>query len=135
MHKHRQILFLRVSFWVGVIIDGIVAIQLLLPEFWASFNGLASYKPNESLNFSLGIASALMWGWTALLIWADRKPLERKAILLLTTFPVIFGMVLNNVYAISSGLIAIKSILPTLLIQCVLAAFFTFSYFKARVVK
>jgi hypothetical protein len=135
VNKHRKILFLRVSFWVGAVIDGLVAIQLLLPEFWASFNGLTTFKPNESLNFSLGIASALMWGWTALLIWADRKPLERKAILLLTTFPVIFGMALNNAYAATVGLVTLQSILPTLALQCILAALFTFSYLNARTEK
>jgi len=99
------------------------------------FNGLTAFKPNESLNFSLGIASALTWGWTALLVWADRKPLERKAILMLTTFPVIFGMALNNAYAATVGLVTLQSILPTLALQCILAALFTFSYLNARTEK
>jgi hypothetical protein len=132
MNKPRQILFLRVSFWIGAVIDGFVALQLLLPDFWASCTGLNSYVPSAPLNFGLVIASALMWGWTLLLVWADRKPIERKGILLLTVFPVIFGLAANNVYAAASGLIPLQSALLPLAIQSALVALFLFSYFNAK---
>ncbi len=132
MNKQQKILLLRISFWAGAIIDAFVAIQLLLPDFWASFSGLTAFTPNATVNYALGIASALMFGWTALLIWADRKPLERKGVLMLTAFPVVFGLALNNVLGTASGLIAFQSILPSLVIQCILAALFAFSYFNAR---
>jgi hypothetical protein len=132
MNRSRQILFLRVSFWVGAVLDALVAIQLLLPDLWASFNGLTTYIPSQVLNFGLVIASSLMWGWTFLLVWADRKPMERKGILLITTFPVVFGLAANNVYAVAVGLTALESILHTLAIQCAIAVLFLFSYFNAR---
>jgi len=132
MNRQNKIRLLRLSYWIGAIIDGFVAIQLLIPNFWASFNGITTYTPNETLNFALFIASALMWGWTGLLIWADRKPLERKGTLLLTTFPVVFGLAANNVYAAASGLITLQSGLPSLAIQCALTALFLFSYINAR---
>ncbi len=132
MNRRQRILLLRVSFWLGAVIDGVVAIQLLLPDFWAYFNGLTGYIPNATLNFALVIASALMWAWTGLLVWADRKPLERKGILLLTVFPVIFGLAANNVYAAATELIPFQSVMPSLVIQCVLTALFLFSYFNAR---
>jgi|WetSurMetagenome_2_1015567.scaffolds.fasta_scaffold02769_1 hypothetical protein len=131
MKKQHQILLLRISYWTGAIVDVIVAIQFLIPDFWASFNGLTTYTPNTALTFALGIASPLMFGWTFLLIWADRKPLERKGILLLTTFPVIFGIALNNVLAIASGLRPLTSAIPDLTIGIGLVALFTFSYFNA----
>ncbi len=132
MNKQHKILLLRISFWVGAIIDGFVAIQLLIPSFWASFSGLTSYTPSATLSFGLIIASSLMWGWTGLLIWADRKPLERKGILLLTTFPVVFGLAANNIYATASGLIMLQSVLVPLAIQCILTALFLYSYINAR---
>jgi hypothetical protein len=73
-----------------------------------------------------------MFGWTLLLIWADRKPVERKGVLLLTTFPVIFGLVLNNLSAIASGLRPPQSAAPELVLQTGLAALFIFSYLNAR---
>ncbi len=33
-----------------------------------------------------------MAGWTLLLLWAVRAPIERRAVILLTAFPVVFGM-------------------------------------------
>ncbi len=33
-----------------------------------------------------------MTGWTFLLIWAVKQPIERSFVLLLTAFPVVFGL-------------------------------------------
>jgi hypothetical protein len=108
---------------MGAIIDAFVAVQLLLPDFWIDFNGLTAAS-NATLNYALVTASALMWGWTLLLIWADRNPLQRKSILLLTAFPVVFGLALNNAYAAATGLRTLESTVPTLILQAVLAALF-----------
>jgi len=40
----------------------------------------------------MGIGGSLMAGWTLLLLWAVRKPIERRAVILLTAFPVVFGL-------------------------------------------
>jgi hypothetical protein len=132
MKKQNQIRLLRTSFWIGAIIDAVAAIQLFIPSFWASFNGFAAYTPDATLNFGLIIGGSLMFGWTLLLVWADRKPLERKGILLLTVFPVIFGLAANNVLAFASGLRPLMSVVPNLALQTFLAILFTFSYLNAR---
>ena len=131
-NRRNQVFMLRLSFWIGAAIDAFVAVQLLLPGFWASFDHLSTYTPNTTLNFALAIAGSLMFGWTALLIWADRKPLERKSVLLLTVFPVIFGLMLNNLLAVESGLRPFQSTLPELILQAGLAVLFIFSYLNAR---
>jgi len=33
-----------------------------------------------------------MAGWTLLLLWAVQQPVERRFVILLTAFPVVFGM-------------------------------------------
>lgn len=50
----------------------------------------------------MGQACALMWGWTFLLIWADRKPLERRGVILLTVFPVVVLLLTNIIDIILS---------------------------------
>lgn len=130
MNRRQRIIFLRVSFWLGAILDAIAAIQLMLPEIWLNFYGLSA-QTSPILTYALATGATLMWGWTALLIWADRKPLERKGVLLLTVIPVV-GLALNNVYAATSGLSSIQSMAPTLTLQCVLAGLFLFSYLNAR---
>jgi len=57
--------------------------------------------PNVSIDISYkyqtGTGAFLMLGWTFLLIWADRKPIERKDILLLTVIPVVVGIMVINI--------------------------------------
>jgi hypothetical protein len=132
MNKQRKILLLRISFWLGAIIDLLAAVQLSVPSLWASMSGFTAYEPSGTLNFALYIAGSLMVGWTLLLVWADRKPLERKGILLITVFPVVIGLVLNNVLAVASGLRSLGSAVPELALQGILTALFTFSYLNAR---
>jgi hypothetical protein len=132
MNKQHKTLLLRISFWIGAIIDALAAIQLLIPSLWASSYGLTIDTANGALTLALVTAASLMLGWTGLLIWADRKPLQRKGILLLTAFPVVFGMAANNIYAAASGLTTVQSVLPFLVMQCVLSVLFVFSYFNAR---
>ena len=40
----------------------------------------------------MGIGGTLMTGWTLLLLWAVREPIERRFVILLTAFPVVFGL-------------------------------------------
>ena len=49
------------------------------------------------------LAGSLMTGWTFLLIWGLQKPVERRGVLLLTAFPVIFGLFLTTLNGISNG--------------------------------
>jgi hypothetical protein len=82
--------------------------------------------------YALGLGASLMLGWTFLLVWADRKPLERKGVLLLTVFPVITGIVLAEIYSVTKGLITFEKMLPTGIFLMVLIALFIFSYFNAK---
>ena len=51
----------------------------------------------------MGIGGSLMTGWTLLLIWAVRKPIERRVVILLTAFPVVFGMLVITLIPIFKG--------------------------------
>ena len=82
--------------------------------------------------YALGLGASLMLGWTFLLVWADRKPLERKGVLLLTVFPVITGILLAEIYAVANGLITFEKMLPTGIFLVALIALFSFSYFNGR---
>ena len=117
-----QILWLRVSYWTGAIADGYATYLMLFPKISAG----VEYR------YALGMAASLMLGWTFLLIWADRKPLARRTVLLLTAFPVVSGILLADVYAIYSGLISFEKALPSAIFLMVLIILFSYSYFNAR---
>ncbi len=116
------ILWLRISYWVGVVADGFATYRMLFPKIAQG----AEYR------YALGLGASLMLGWTLLLIWADRKPVARKGVLLLTIFPVISGLLLAEVYAVLSGVVPLGKMLPTGILLVGLIALFGFSYFNAR---
>lgn len=132
MDKKNKILLLRVCYWIGAAVDMIAAVQMLLPDTWASFNGLRYHDPGPELSYALGAGASLMLGWTILLIWADRRPVERKGILLLTVFPVIFGLFLDNLLSFAAGASAAGPIIPVMALQLVLSLLFVLSYVNAR---
>ncbi len=76
------------------------------------------FNPNSPERLAIMTGASLMLGWTILLLWADRKPIERKFILLLTFFPVItsfFTLMIFDLYFTSTkfwdiGLILFKLI-------------------------
>lgn len=86
----KQILLLRLSYWIAALADFIVAYMVLVPERM----GLTD------IAYPMGLASAAIFSWAVMLLIADRKPLERRWILiptilvvgLLTTVRVIFSL-------------------------------------------
>ncbi len=130
---NNTIRWLRISYWVGAIADGLMAIEMMFPDILPIRNGLtADFIPDAEYRFGLGWGAACMIAWTVLLIWADRKPMERKDILLFTVCPAISGFVINSLLAIQAEIATLSSMLPTLIILAVLTALFMFSYLKAR---
>ena len=127
-----RVFWLRVSYWAGAIIDAVAAIPLIFPWLASSVYKWSSFTSSPELRSVSGVGASLMLGWTALLLWADRKPVERKGVLLLTILPVIFGIVLNEIVDLDAQLISMEAVLPVWILQAGLVVLFTFSYLNAR---
>ena len=123
---------LRISYWAGAIVDGVAALAMIFPALGKKMFGLTNFNPGPDYSFAMGMSASLMLGWTALLIWADRDPLARKGILLLTVFPVIFGIVIAEVIVVASGLIAVGQMIPLWIMQVSLSILFIFSYWRSK---
>ena len=83
---HTTIRMLRVSCWAGAVADGFFGVALLSPKLWGSAMGIADFAPDLQHRLDMAVGASLMLSWSVLLLWADRKPLERKGVLLLTVF-------------------------------------------------
>lgn len=112
---------LRVAFLAGAITDAAALIPLLVPEAARLLWGFD--VPTGAYRFATGYAASLMLGWTLLLLWAYRKPLERRVVAALTVC-VIYGLVLTEVAAVWSGALEVRRMIPTWCLQAVLLALF-----------
>ena len=126
--KENKIRWLRISYWAGAIADAIAAFRMLFPEYI-----MPGSNPDVSYNLGMKWGAALMLGWTLLLIWADRRPLERKDVLLLTVCPVIVGLMITSVVTFAAGFGTIGSLILNLIILTALAILMVFSYLNAKV--
>jgi hypothetical protein len=126
----NKILFLRISYWAGAILDAIAFLIMLFPPLFALNNGLTNFNPGMDYRYAMGMGAPLMLGWTALLLWADRKPMERKSILLITLL-VVFGEVATEIFGVATGFIAVPAMLLTWAIQLLVSGLFIFSYWNA----
>jgi len=127
----KRMRWLRISYWTGAVVDGLAALQLLVPGLFAATNRLPDFHPSLAYGYTAGMAASLMLGWTCLLLWANRRPLERKGVLVITIVPVILGLVVTEIWAVWSGFIALGALVPTWILQAALIALFTYSYLHA----
>lgn len=124
--------WLRLSFRVGAAVDALAAVQMLYPPLFGFGMGLSEFDPGHDYQFAMGMGASLMLGWTALLVWADQKPMERMGVLPLTVFPVIVGLAANELWAVLVGFAPIRAILPIWTLQLGLSVLFIWSYWRVR---
>jgi peptidoglycan/LPS O-acetylase OafA/YrhL len=78
------------------------------------------------------VAGALMLGWTVLLFWAQRRPVERADILMLTLFPVVTILAGAAVLVARSGQIALSNMTPMFILYGIVFCIYIPSYLWAK---
>jgi len=89
-----KIIWLRISYWTAAIADFGIALSVLFPERV----GLTEFV------YPMGLVAAVAFSWGILLIIADRKPVERRWILI-PTMIVVALLTGVRIYAAFIGLI------------------------------
>jgi len=93
-----KLLLGRSFYWIGALLDARAGVRIVTTRYLHQPNFLDFSDPVQmKLLSETGTAAELMWGWTLLLLWAVRKPVERRGVLLLTVFPVVVGLIINAV--------------------------------------
>ena len=113
--------WLKASYVAGAVADGLIGVLMLLP----------SRMGETEFRYPMGLGASLMFGWAALLVWAYKKPMERKGVLVLTIFPVISGLVVTGIWAVAAGHFSVQKIVPSSILGMALIILMTFSYWKA----
>lgn len=119
---------IKLPYWLGIIADALWAVALFSPSIFGLLVGNPEFDPDVQIRLIMAIGGTLMTGWTILLIWGVQKPIERRMVALITTFPVILGMFIIGFIGLVSGSESNIWILAKTLILIVL---FLTSYIKA----
>jgi len=91
--------------------------------------------PDAAFGIGLRRAVPLMAGWTVLLLWAYRKPVERKDVLPITACPVVVGYIAYVIYATFAGFISLGQMVSSLVVEALFAALFVVGYLNARAIE
>ena len=115
----KEILLLRISYWVTAIADFSVSISVLIPKRM----GL------PEIVYPMGLMSAVAFSWAVMLLIADRKPLERRWVLIPTIIVVALLSVARIIFTLNG---TVKFSLAFLLFGIVLILFMAYSYYNAN---
>jgi len=119
MNEQRNLL--RASYWVAAIVDFIIAILVMIPERM----GVTGFV------YPMGLMSAVAFSWAVLLIIADRKPVERRWVLL-PTMLVAFLLGVAGVYAVIVGVIPAGRIIGSSIAVVVVLCLLTYTWLRTR---
>ena len=85
-------IFIKMPYWLGIVADALWVAGLFSPVVFGILTGTPDFDPDLQIRLIMGMGGSLMAGWTLLLLWAVQQPGERRFVILLTAFPVVFGM-------------------------------------------
>ena len=74
----KKMFLINLPHYLGILADGLWGAMLLYPPLYAYVLEDAEFHPNLKVKLLMGIGGILMLGWTLLLIWVLRKPIERR---------------------------------------------------------
>lgn len=115
---NKAVFLLRLSYWIAAIADFVIAILVWMPERM----GLSEVV------YPMGLASVIAFSWGVILVMADRKPLERRWILIPTILVVALIAAVRTLFSLD-GPIEFSWIL--LVFPVVLVILMMYSYYNA----
>ena len=125
----REARLIRVVFLAGAVTDAVALLPMLLPSLATLLWGLRDVS--HSYQLAMRCAASLMLGWTLLLVWASRRPLERYVVAPLTVL-VVGGIVVSEVAGAAAGVVDVWRVAPTWCLQAILLVLFAWATYAGR---
>lgn len=123
--------WLRTSYRVGAAVDALAAAQMVAGSVLGCPMMHAGFTPGDDYRYAIGMGAALMVGWTALLVWADRSPLERRGVLPITA-GVVALLAANELVAVRVGFLRLAPAVAIWTLQGPLVVLFLWSWAASR---
>ena len=114
----KPVLLLRMSYWIAAIADFSIAVSVWIPERMGV----------TEIVYPMGLASVVIFSWAVLLLVADRKPLERRWILIPTILVVALIAFARTTFSLDG---TIEFSIALLLFAIALIIFMAYSYYCA----
>ncbi len=121
MVMDNKVRWLRISYWLAAIADFVIAVLCLIP----SRMGVTHYV------YPMGLMSAVAFSWGVLLLCADRKPIDRRWILLPTILVVALLGIVGG-HAGITGLLPLSRAVTSVTASVIVLSILTYSYLNAR---
>ena len=130
--QKKKMFLIKFPYWLGIVADALWAVGLFFPKVYGILTSAHDFNPDLQFRLVMCIGGTLMTGWTFLLLWAVRKPIERRFVAFLTAFPVVFGLsivvlidFLNGnkfiIWAFIKALIILVSMIVSYVLACKMA--------------
>jgi hypothetical protein len=116
---------LQTAFLAGAVTDAVALFPMLVPSFGNMLWGFSD--TSISYRFAMGYGGSLMFGWTLLLLWAARRPFERRFVAILTAL-VIVGVVVTEIWAVATGAFRVSRMIPSWCLQAILIGWLLWAY-------
>jgi hypothetical protein len=107
------------SYWIAAIADFGIAVLAWMPERMGV----------QGPVYPMGLASAVAFSWAVLLLVADRRPLERRWILIPTILVVALIALVRTKFSLDG---AVEFSAPLLLFAVALIILMAYSYYRAN---
>lgn len=120
---------LKLAYLLGAITDFVVFLMMVFPQFASAFWGIEGFT--EEYYFAMGLGAPLMVGWSLLLLWAYKKPIERRTVAPLTILAIV-GIAITNIIMVYRGLFTFTGMLPSFAIQAILLVLFRYGYLTTK---
>ncbi len=120
------------SYWIGIVADAIATVLLFSPKVAEIILNPSPFEISDAYLYVSRIAGTLVAGWTVLLFWAQKKPIERADILIITVFPVITLLTVAAVLVVNSNHISILRMMPMFLLYIIIFPTYIISYLWAK---
>lgn len=128
----RAVRWLRVSYWVGAIVDALAFVEMLFPGALQALLGETGRGFSVEYRVAQAFGAPLMIGWTVLLLWADRRPMERRGVLIITVFPVLAGLLVRGLVGAAAGVFVGPTAIAAIAVPILVTALLTYSLLVAR---
>ena len=130
--KSESVNWVKLALNIGGVIDAFMGLVFLVPALRTLVFEESVQFHTPQYEWAMRLIASLGFAWTVVLFWAARKPHDRKAVLLFTVFPLMFGAYTATVYGFIINALPARFFALFSVVTLVMCPFFVVVFLRAR---